>query len=144
MIEVCVSVCLAAIEERHYAWHSWGSAANLQLRTSANPSFPYNLLETSSERVHGSLETGYLIYYSRMSLRRSARLGSIPTIKTPLLQSAAPSEATRVQRSAVTKPRKTPTKSNKSDKKPTKTKPRTGTSYSVSYTHLTLPTICSV
>lgn len=129
MIEVCVSICPAAIEERHYAWHSWGSAANLQLRTSANPSFPYNLLDTSPELVHRSLETGHLVYYSRMSLRRSARLGSIPTIKTPLLQNAAPSEATRVQRSAVTKPRKAPAKSNKSDKKPTKTKPETGTSY---------------
>ncbi|OQE00053.1 hypothetical protein PENVUL_c059G08224 [Penicillium vulpinum] len=64
-----------------------------------------------------------------MSLRRSARLSSIPTLKTPLLQSSAPSEATRVQRSAVTKPRKASTKPNKSDKKATKTKPKPGTSY---------------
>ncbi|KAJ5501502.1 hypothetical protein N7453_006319 [Penicillium expansum] len=44
------AACLpGAVEERHYAWHSWGSAANLQLRTSANPGFPYNPLETSSD-----------------------------------------------------------------------------------------------
>ncbi|CAG8883672.1 unnamed protein product [Penicillium nalgiovense] len=64
-----------------------------------------------------------------MSLRRSARLGSIPTIKTPLLQSSAPSEATRVQNSAVTKPRKAPTKSKKLVKESTKTKPKAGNSY---------------
>jgi DNA-3-methyladenine glycosylase II len=64
-----------------------------------------------------------------MSLRRSARLGSIPTIKTPLLQSSAPNEATRVQNSAVTKPRKAPTKSKKLVKEPTKTKAKTGASY---------------
>ncbi|KAJ5483489.1 hypothetical protein N7530_002735 [Penicillium desertorum] len=64
-----------------------------------------------------------------MSLRRSARLGSIPAIKTPLLQSSAPSEATRVQNSAVTKPRKAPTKSKKLVKESAKTKPKTGTSY---------------
>ena len=43
----------------------------------------------------------------RMSLRRSARLGSIPTIKTPL-QAAAP-KVTRVQSNGITKPRKAST-----------------------------------
>ncbi|OQE36303.1 hypothetical protein PENCOP_c012G00935 [Penicillium coprophilum] len=64
-----------------------------------------------------------------MSIRRSARLGSIPTIKTPLLQNASPSEATRVQHSAVTKPRKAPTKASKSNRQTTKTKPKTEASY---------------
>jgi len=111
------------------AWHSWGSTANLQLRTSANPSLAYKLLKTSLSPVYRSLKLNYPIHYSRMSLRRSARLGSIPTVKTPLLQSSAPSQVTRVQRSAVTKPRKAPTKSNKSDKRPAKSKPKSGTSY---------------
>lgn len=64
-----------------------------------------------------------------MSLRRSARLGSIPTIKTPVLQGSAPSKATRVHHSAVTKPRKTSTKTNKTALKATKTHQNSGSSY---------------
>ncbi|KAJ5143995.1 uncharacterized protein N7515_002782 [Penicillium bovifimosum] len=64
-----------------------------------------------------------------MTLRRSARLGSLPTIKPPLLHSPAPSKATRVQHSAVTKPRKAPAKSKKATPKTTKTQPNSGTSY---------------
>lgn len=46
-----------------------------------------------------------------MALRRSSRLSAVPTIKAPPLQpSTTPSKVTRVQQSAVTKPRKNPTK----------------------------------
>lgn len=47
-----------------------------------------------------------------MSLRRSARIGSIPNLtpSIPVIQSAAPTKTSRVQHSAVSKPRKTPKK----------------------------------
>ncbi|KAJ5787264.1 hypothetical protein N7457_002254 [Penicillium paradoxum] len=64
-----------------------------------------------------------------MSLRRSARLGSVSTIKTPILQSSTPSKTTRVHHSAVTKPRKASTKPSKPAKKATRTKTNSGSSY---------------
>lgn len=66
-----------------------------------------------------------------MSLRRSARLSSIPTIKAPpALQNSAP-KVTRVHNSSVTKPRKAPATKKAASKASSKTssKPKIESSY---------------
>ncbi|KAJ5320372.1 hypothetical protein PENANT_c010G00932 [Penicillium antarcticum] len=78
----------------------------LQLRTSATS-------RTSSQPPPRPLQPSvYLSYKSNMSLRRSVRLGSTPTLNSqiPVLQSTAPTKTSRVQHSAISKPRKTPKK----------------------------------
>ncbi|KAJ6085825.1 hypothetical protein N7486_010106 [Penicillium sp. IBT 16267x] len=62
-----------------------------------------------------------------MALRRSARLGSIPTIKAPV-QNSAP-KTTRVQNNAVTKPRKTSPTKKATPKATVKTSTTSGSSY---------------
>lgn len=64
---------------------------------------------------------------SIMTLRRSARLGSIPTLNAPL-QSTAP-KVTRVQQSAVSKPRKQSTTKKSGPKTSAKETTNTGASY---------------
>ncbi|KAJ5113451.1 DNA glycosylase [Penicillium angulare] len=62
-----------------------------------------------------------------MSLRRSARLGSIPTLKPPVQSS--PLKVSRVQKSSVAKPRKPPTTKKAVQKAPVKVPTNSGSSY---------------
>ncbi|KAJ5281480.1 hypothetical protein N7478_006852 [Penicillium angulare] len=62
-----------------------------------------------------------------MSLRRSARLGSIATLKPPVQSS--PLKVSRVQNSSVTKPRKPPTTKKAVQKAPVKAPTNSGSSY---------------
>lgn len=62
-----------------------------------------------------------------MSIRRSARLGAIPTIK-PTIQTSAP-KVSRVQQSSVAKPRKTSPTKKAAPKAPKKTETKTESSY---------------